>query len=185
MSYAIYMFNMKRMKKEERKDKILNFIIQKPRTWADIREYSVISTGSMSNYLKEWINKRMIRKTIINNEVYYEALVIPKIIKEKMRADIKKAIANLKDLKERGLFSKGFNDKEILDYLNSVKEDFGWKEGDYKYNSLTLEFLLGFIAKISDATLLNPNIKIKANLKVEENPDRLIKEFEDILKKKS
>jgi hypothetical protein len=175
---------MKRMKKADRKDKILNFIIQKPRTWADIKKYSVISTGSMSNYLKEWINNRMIRKTIINNEVYYEAFMIPRIAIEKMKADIKKAIADLKELKELGLFSKGFNDKEILDYLNSVKEDFGWKEGDYKYNSLTLEFLLGFIAKISDATLFNSNIKIKANLKVEEDPDKLIKEFESILKRK-
>lgn len=177
------MFNMKGMKKTELKDKFLEFIIQKPRSWADMKKHFNISSGSMSNYLKEWINNKTIRKVIINNEVHYTAFVIPKIIKEKMKADIKKAIADLKDLKERGLFSKGFNDKDILDYLKSVEKDFGWKEGEYEYNSLTLEFLLGFIAKISDATLFNPKIKIKANLKLEEDPDRLIKEFDSILKK--
>lgn len=171
------MFSMK-------KSEVLNFIAQKPRTWAEIRKFSGISSGSMSNYLRGWIQKDIVKKLIIDNKVHYAIWDLPDKTKKEVIKDLEMAIQYFKHLKKSGLFSKGITDKEILELMKDPKfKNLGSPFPDMEdINKLDLLRLLAFLSKSTFSLTHYLYSGVDVKLIVKGNPDEQIKELEDKIK---
>lgn len=122
-----------------------------------------------------------------NRLVYFKSYsaITPDILEKIKKLQLEK-IEEIKEWKRLGLFSKGLGDKEILDYLKTIKDrENRWnKEEIEKADSLTLSLLNIFLIRIFD--LFKPNLKLKIEkLKIEEDPYKLIEEVQIDLKSKS
>lgn len=169
----------------EIKKTLLTFIIQTAPTWADIKNKFTISTGSISNYLKEWIREGVIKRMIfdIDNKVHYVIWKLPAKEKAEVIKDLERARELFIELKKLGLFSKGITDKEILEIMK-----------DSKFKSLIVTFpeldinkldLLRLVSFLSKATFILTHFLysgIDVKLKINGNPDEEIKNLDKTIK---
>jgi len=169
----------------EIKKTLLTFIIQTAPTWADIKNKFTISTGSISNYLKEWIREGVIKRMIfdIDNKVHYVIWKLPEKEKLEVIKDLEKAIELFEHLKKLGLFSKGITDKEILEVMKDTRfMSFGYPFPDVDIKKLDLIRLVAFLSKAMFTLTHYLYSGVDVKLKIEGNPDEQIKELQDKIK---
>ena len=173
----------------KRIEDVFYFISLKPRRWTEIKKEFNISSGTVSNYLNYLLSKKLIEKKIIDGKIVYDKLWLVEKgnFIQKIKNRIMIEIENLKIMKRMGLFSKGLDDKEILECFKLLKLDPDLKRlgNDWKKRLEGKENLdIGALATFLNFMIfyhLSGLIRVRGKLKFDENPDKLIEQLEKII----
>lgn len=165
------------MKKEMAEGKILSFVAQKPRRWNEIRkEFKNIPKPSLVRYINNLYESGYIDKRLIDGKVHYRIGKLPQKERDEIVKNLETAIKLLEILKKQGLFSKGLNEKEILELLKSDKTM------PYEFRNLNIIGLLGFLSKVLMPLGYHWKSDVKVRLKIEGDPSESIKDLKNKIK---
>lgn len=156
-------------------------------TWSEVRDTFKLSSTTTSRVLKELQDSGEIKKQkfMHNREAYVPAKLI--VETDRIAEGIKVKTSFFKELKKAGLFDKGMNEKDILEFVkkHQTHPEFKMYLRDKPLDRMTFAVYQIFahtLSTMGNPVLMDNNPNVELKLKIDFNPEVFENESERTMK---